>query len=180
MPVFSEEALNQALRNTINEVLVVSAYAIRSQQRDAPRARGGYASVNLISSAPIGTEEISSADQEGGPDTVELVETQRSVMYSLTFHRLAAFDNCEKVRIALASRRVMADWELLGISLTRVSALRNTSTALENGWEERAQFDVTLNIVSSYSRVATSIQTAAVEIEYQSPEGNETIEIEVS
>ena len=175
-----EEAINKLIRDSINLILDIPNYAIKAKQLDAPRPIGPYADVMMISDINIGWEQRQLADRTEDVDINETISGLRETMMSTSFYRDSAIDNCRKVHIALLRESVQELFATVGVGLTTRSAVREISEALENGWEERAQFDITLNSVGTDEDIIRSIQSLDIAGTFQGPTDEYNFNIEVS
>lgn len=176
-----EEAINKLIRDSINLILDIDGYAIAAKQLDAPRPIGNYADVDMISDVNIGWEQRSLADQtgEGELDINETISGLRETMMSASFYRVSAVDNCRKVHIALLRESIQELFATAGVGLITRSAVRETTEALENGWEERAQFDITLSSVGTDEDIIRSIQSLNIAGKFETPNNVNNFNIEV-
>jgi len=152
-----EETLNKLIRDVIDLLLATPGYTIKGKQLGAPRPTGAYADVNFVTDVNLGWEQRTFENNGGDDDLTETIEGQRSVFFSINFYRSGATDNSRKVRTGFIRESIQALFISAGVGLTTRSDVRDLDEALENGWEERSQFDLTVNVVGSDSDVVRSI-----------------------
>jgi len=175
-----EEAVNKLLRDSVNLILDTSNFTIRAKQKDAPRPTGSYADVSIVNNITLGWEQRTLKNNTGDEDLTETIEGMRELMFSIGFYRDGSIDNAEKARIGFIRESIQELFGTAGIGLTRRSEVRSISEALENGWEERAQFDIVLSAVGSDSDIVTSILAVDIAGAFQARglEYNFTIEVQ--
>ena len=159
-----EEAINKLLRDVINLILAAPDYAIKAKQTGAPRPSDSYADVDFASDSSIGWEQFTHED--AGDDLNHTATGMRRIMVSCGFYRDLSVDNARRVRIGLVRESVQALFSQAGLGLIRRSEVREISTALENGWEERAQFDVWLSAVGVDTDLVRAINTIDMACEF--------------
>lgn len=161
------ETINKLLRDVINLLLSTPDYTIAAKQKDAPRPTGAYADVDYTSSRNLGWEQRTFENNMGDDDMTENIEGMREIMFSINFYRDSAHDNARQVYIGFIRESIQSLFSAAGVGFTRRSDIREIDEALENGWEERAQFDIFLNIIGTDSDVVKSILSVDMASEYQ-------------
>ena len=161
-----EEALNMLMRHTMNLVVGQTNYAIKSQQKDAPRPSGPYGDVLLMHDRLMGWEQI---DYSNRTDMNLDVRGRgiHEVMFSLGFYRDSAIDNARRVHAGIFRESIRAMFRTAQVGLARRSEVRQISEPLESGFEERAQFDIFLSVVGVDSDIVTCIESVDMNMEYQ-------------
>ena len=86
---------------------------------------------------------------------------------SVSFYRNNAIDNATKSRTGLVRESIQELFRAAKLGLTRRSEVREISEALENGWEERAQFDIVLSAVGTDADIVRSIEAVDIAGEFQ-------------
>ena len=174
-----EEALNKLIRDTINLLLASPGYTIKAKQLDAPRPVGPYGDVDFVADTSIGTEQRKYADNASGKDLDVEYTGMREIMMSINFYRDNSIDNARKCRIGLVRESTQEIFSEAGVGLGTRSPVREISTPLENGWEERAQFDIVLSAVGTDTDIIKAILSANISASYQAngDEYNSTIEV---
>ena len=102
-----------------------------------------------------------------------------SVIKSINFFRESAGDNARLVRTALVRESIQSLFRTAKIGLATRSEVRELSDELENGWEERFQFDITLSLIGDDAEIVTSICSADLSGEFQSEGTTNSFNIEV-
>lgn len=162
-----EDALNKLLRDTMNLILGISGYAIAAKQ-DAPRPAGSYGDVDFVIDTGLGIEQHTLTDQSDPDlDIIEDIQGLREITMSIGFYRDNAIDNARKVRTGLIRESIQELFRGAGVGLATRSEVREISEPLENGWEERAQFDIVLSAVGSDTDIIRSILSVNIEGEFQ-------------
>lgn len=175
----AEEDINKLIRDIVNMVLGIPNYAIAAKQ-NAPRPNVPYCDVDLITDTGTGWDIIEYEDRTEDLDINENIYGQRQLGISLGFYFEGAKDNARKVRTALVRESVSSMFRVANIGLATRSEVRDTSEALENGWEKRAQFDIVLNTVGTDTDIITSIQQLNISSEFQTRGKSIPINIEVN
>lgn len=152
-----EETINKLIRNVTDLILVTPGYTIKAKQKDAPRPTGNYGDVDFISDTGLGWEQVQYADSQTGTTVNFTSEGMRRVMMSIGFYRDNARDNARKVHQGFVRESVQSLFRQADIGLIRRSEVRDISESLENGWEERAQFDIFLSAVGTDAELIESI-----------------------
>lgn len=161
-----EEAVNSLLRTVINAIIDVSGFAIRANQQNAPRPTGAYADVNLISDVNVGWERSKFTNRDDG-DLDQSIKGFRNLTYNLGFYRDNAIDNCRLVRTALNRETIQDLFRAANVGVGFRSQVRNIPQTLEDTWEERAQFDLTVNIIGEDADIVTTIESVIIDYESQ-------------
>ncbi len=164
-----EETVNKFLRDTVN-LITGKTNTIRSRQ-DGPRPKGSYADIGTISDISLHWEQSTLADRQDN-DLDQTIEGQRELMYSIGFYRTGSMDLAKSTHIGLIRNSIQELFKAANIGLIRRSEIRDISEALENGWEERSQFDIFLNMVGTDADIICSILSVDISAEFQS--GTET------
>lgn len=170
-----EETINKFIRDIVNNIVGNDSYSIRGRQ-NAPRPSTPYCDIEYLSGLNIGIEEQKLIDNDSG-DLDEIVSGQREIIFSLNFHKESAYDNASKVRSSLVLSNILQLFLEADIGLIRRSEVRDLSEAFENGFEERAQFDLFLNIVSSIEGTVNAISSIDISGIFQSNEMQNNITI---
>lgn len=174
-----EETINKFLRDTVDLLLNSPGYTIKAKQKDAPRPTGNYGDVDFVSDTGVGWEQFESKNRTGDPDLDFTSKGMRQIMMSINFYRGNAIDNARKVHIGITRESVQALFRQAGLGLIRRSEVREVSEPLENGWEDRAQFDIFLSAVGVDVDLVKSICSVDMAVEFQSRGLIYTFNIEV-
>lgn len=157
--------VNKFLRDIINLLLGSPGYTIRAKQKDAPRPNGSYADVDFVNVSRLGWEQTEF--ENNSEDLTENISGMREIMMSVSFHREQATNNATKVQTGLIRNRIQDLFKAANLAYIRSSEVREISEAFQQGWEERAQFDIFLSAVGKDSDIVTSIHNVDIEAEYQ-------------
>jgi len=163
-----EETINKFLRDIINLLLSSPGYTIKAEQKDALRPKNAYADVAFINDAPLGWEQTEYENNAGDNDLTEIISGMREVMISIGFYRDNSIDNARTVRMGLLRESIQSLFRTANIGISSRSQVRKISEPLENGWEERAQFDIVLSVVGTDTDLAKSILSVDIAGAYQS------------
>ena len=168
-----EETINKFIRDMVNLILEIPDYSIRAKQLGAnklgaPRPQNGYASVDFLSDITLGLEQRTLENNTEDPDLTETITGMREVVMSVNFYRDSALDNARFFRTGLFRSSVQELFKAAKLGLTTRSIVRNISESLENGWEERAQIDVTLSVIGTDTDIIRSIESVNISGEFQS------------
>lgn len=161
-----EETINRLIREIVDLLLETPGFTIKSKQ-NAPRPQGSYADVDIVSDTSIGWEQTEYQNRESDQDLDWTSKGYRQIMMSIGFYREGSVDNARKVRSAIIRESVQSLFLEGGVGLIRRSDVREVSETLENGWEERAQFDLFLSAVGSDADIVRSIESINLAGEYQ-------------
>ena len=162
-----EESFNKLIRDTIDLILGIPGYAIKAKQEDAPRPQGAYAAVDWATGLDIGWEQSTKVNNAGDPDITEFIEGMREVRLAVGFYRTDAIDNARAVRIGLIRESIQSFFKASNVGLITRTTVLEISEAFENGWEERATFDIALSAVGSDSDLIRSIAAVDIAGEFQ-------------
>ena len=154
-------ALNKVIRDTVNSILGVDNFAIASRQKDTPRPLGSYADVDFLSEESLSWYEQEISTSVLGDLDFDYTDL-RHITFSLGFYRDGAFDNARRCHVGLQRQSVRSLFNSAQIGLATRSSIRQISETLEDGIEERAQFDVTLSVVGSDSEIIGCIERADI------------------
>lgn len=174
-----EETLNKLVRDIIDLSLASPGYSIKAKQ-DAPRPVTPYASVDFMSESREGWESRKFTDNVGDSDLTETITGLRRIMFSVDFYKSDARDNARRVRTRLIRESIQSLMRAANVGYIGVSDVRELSEALTEGWEERAQFDLTLSVVGADSDIVNSILSVDIEGAYLARGLDYTIDIEVT
>ena len=161
------ETINKFIRDITNLLVETADYAIKSKQSGAPRPTGDYADVDMVTDMNIGWEQRVLENNQGDDDLTENISGMREITMSVNFYRTLAIDNAKKVRTGLFRESIQQLFSAAGLGLISRSAVREISEPLENGWEERAQFDIVLSAVGTDSDIIRSILSVDMAGQYQ-------------
>ena len=163
------EAVNKLIRDSL--ALIVNDpsnfVVIKAKQLNAPRPNGSYADVDFLSSVNLGWEQQTLENNSGDPDLTETIEGMRDYGLSINFYRDNALDYARACYVGFIRQSIQELFSSVGVGLIRRSEIRETSEALENGWEERAQFDIFINLIADDQNIIRSIETVSIGGEHQ-------------
>ncbi len=162
-----EESINKLLRDTTDLLLGSQGYTIKAKQKNAPRPRNAYGDVDFVTANSIGWEQSQYKNRQGDEMIDISSQVMREVMMSINFYRDNAIDNANKVHLGIVRESIQTLFRQAGIGLLSRSEVREISESLENGWEERAQFDVFLSVVGEDEDVINSIGSIDISSEFQ-------------
>lgn len=162
-----EETINKLLRDIVNLILETPGFAIKTQQKDAPRPTGAYATVDFISDTPLGYQHLEYTDQQAGTLINVTARVMRDIMFSISFYRDGSVDKSRLVQQAFARESILELLCASNLSLIRRSEVRAISTALENTWESRSQFDIFLSAVGTDLDILESIGSVDMAGQFQ-------------
>ena len=163
-----EETINKFLRDIINLLLSSPGYTIKAEQKDTPRPEDAYADVTFVNDVPLGWEQTEYENNTGDNDLTETISGMREVMMSIGFYRDNSIDNARTVRMGLLRESIQDLFRAANMGISSRSQVRKISEPLENGWEERAQFDIVLSAVGTDTDIARSILSVDIAGAYQS------------
>lgn len=161
------DTINKFIRDTINLLLEDASYSIKAKQTGAPRPQGSYADVDVTLDLSLGWEQRILVDNGSDDDLTENITGMREITVSTNFYRDLSVDNARKVRTGLFRESIQQLFSAAGLGLISRSEVREISEPLENGWEERAQFDIVLSAVGTDSDIIRSILSVDMAGQYQ-------------
>lgn len=162
-----EETINKLLRDIVDLLLASPGYTIKAKQKDAPRPTGNYGDVDFVSDTGLGWEQFENRNRDSDPDLDTTSKGMRQIMMSIGFYRDDSIDNARRVHSGVTRESVQALLREAGLGLIRRSEVREISEPLENGWEERAQFDIFLSAVGVDVDLVRSIESVDMAGEFQ-------------
>ncbi len=162
-----QETINKLLRDVVDLILVSPGYTIKAKQKDAPRPIDAYGDVDFISDTPVGWEQFEYEDRDADDDLDNTSKGMRQIMMSIGFFRDSSKDNATQVQLGMVRPSVQSLFRQAGLGLTRRSEVRGISEALENGWEERAQFDIILSALGTDTDIVRSILSVDMAGQFQ-------------
>lgn len=162
-----EETINKLLRDIVDLLLASPGYTIKAKQKDAPRPTGNYGDVDFVSDTGLGWEQFENRNRDSDPDLDTTSKGMRQIMMSIGFYRDNSIDNARRVHSGVTRESVQALLREAGLGLIRRSEVREISEPLENGWEERAQFDIFLSAVGVDVDLVRSIESIDMAGEFQ-------------
>lgn len=160
-----EETLNKAVRDIVN-LIIGAGFAIKANQ-NGPRPAHPHCSVHTMAINSIGIEEQILTNRMADPDIDSRREGYREIMFSLNFYFANALNNAEQVKIGLTRNLILEFLRAADLGLANRSEVRAMSEALENGFEERAQFDFVLSAVGTDDDIITSIEAVDISGDFQ-------------
>lgn len=163
-----EETINKLIRDIVNLLLNSPEYTIKSKQKDAPRPASDYADVDLVSDTAVGWEQFKYEDRDTDNKLDGTSKVIHRIIMSIGFYRTNAIDNARKVHQGFTRESIQSLFRQAGIGLIKRSEVREISEPLENGWEERAQFDIFLSAVGTDVDLIESIGSIDIASEFQS------------
>lgn len=174
------ELINRLVRNTVDLILLSPGFTIKAKQQNAPRPKGAYADVDIISDLGLGWDQYDRKDNAQDLDITTTTQQLRQITLSVNFYRDDAVDKARKVQQALCRETIQSIFTQAKAALIRRSEVREISSTLENTWEERAQFDILLSVVGTDQEIIRSIQSVDIPAEYQTGDVNYKFNVEIS
>lgn len=162
-----EDAINKLVRDAVDLVLGQPGYTIKAKQKDAPRPQGAYASVDYLTGESLGWEQREYENNDSDPDLTENISGLRNIAMSVNFYRDNAKDNSRKVRTGLIRESIQSLFKAAGVGLVSRSEVRELDEPLDDGWEQRSEFDLVLNTVGTDSDIVRSILAVDIASEFQ-------------
>lgn len=162
-----EETINKLIRDTVDLLLEEPGYTIKAKQKDAPRPTGAYAVVDFLASQSLGWEQRDFSNNESDPDLTESISGLRNITMSVNFYRDNAMDNSRKVRTGLIRESIQSLFKGAGVGLVSRSEVRDIDEPTNDGWEERSEFDLVVNVVGNDSDIVRSILAVDIAGEFQ-------------
>jgi len=95
------------------------------------------------------------------------IQTPINEIYSINFYRDNAVDNARNVSQRFKRESIQEMLKEATLGLIAISDVREISEPLETGWEERAQFDITLNFVGSDEDIISAITSLDISAHYE-------------
>ena len=163
----SEEVINKFIRDVVDLLVLVPGYTVKAKQKDAPRPVGAYADVDFVSATEVGTSEYIYEDQPDELNLKSTIQTPINEIYSVNFYRDNAVDNARNVSQRFKRDSIQEMLKEATLGLIAISDVREISEPLETGWEERAQFDITLNFVGSDEDIISAITSLDISAHYE-------------
>jgi hypothetical protein len=163
-----EETINKFIRDMINLILESPDFAIKAKQKGARKPKQAFADVDIISTSLLSWEEIKYTNRVEDDDLDWQSSSSNEIVVSVGFHKDNAADNAKKVHQGLIRESVQSLFRQGNLALIRRSEVRDVSNTLENGWEDRSQFDIFLNVVRTDSDIVKSIMSLDIASEFQS------------
>lgn len=162
-----EESLNKLVRDAVDLLLEQPGYTIKAKQKGAPRPQGAYATVDFLAGESLGWEQRVFENNNLDPDLTEKISGLRNITMSINFYRDNAMDNSRKVRTALVRESIQSLFSQAGVGLVSRSEVRDLDEPLQDGWEQRSEFDLVLNTVGTDSDVVRSVMAVDIVSEFQ-------------
>ncbi len=179
MSNFNEETLNKLVRDSINRITGIDGFAIRANQ-NAPRPKGTHATVGITSVSGVAWEQSEYIYDDQNDTLDQNISTPRTVLITINVYRSNARIMAENIRTGFVRQSILEFLGAGGTGLSTRSPVTSTTEALESGWEDRATFSVSLNIVVTDTDSVQFIESANMQNVYESSGGNTTnISIEV-
>lgn len=153
------KTLAKALARQIGEDSILS-------WQDGPKQQGQFVVVQVVSSRPVGQEEVRYRNDTASPDVIETVYGKRELMYSVEVYRNSetsqAADRAEELRLRVhgtAFRYAMLNY---GLGLVRVSDVRDLTNSVDAAAEARFGFDVFYNTVQTVEDTVLAIESVVI------------------
>jgi hypothetical protein len=178
MSSIATDVINTFLRNAIDTILQIPGYTVKADQLNAPRPRGAHGSVEFLTLQAAGLEEYVFNNRIDDDIDVEMSYMGQCSM-TLAFYKDNAIDNAIKVRYGLAQTFMIDLFSIAKLGLLQRSIVINLTSALESGFEQRSQFDVTLSTVGSETQIVNSISSIEILSKIQTNSMTESTIIEV-
>jgi len=137
----SNTVIQDAIRDAV--LLAGSNDSVIFFRPNAPRPALPYTSIQYLSS--VG--EINDFEQFDKEDDLVKVFGNREVTYTLNCYGTNALDEANKLQGSLRTTTVRAKLaENVAIRIWRTESIRDLSSLIDSGFEERAVFDIVFNI----------------------------------
>jgi len=159
-----DETINKLMRDSVNIILNVTS-TIRANQKDLIRPKGPYADVHVSSDLKIGWEERN-VENEGDFDLKYTAEGLREITVTFNFYRSteneSALDRARKVHIGFARETINETWKAAKVGLLDRTEVLSADETIEDGWEDRASFDITLSAVGTDEEIICAINEVLI------------------
>ena len=177
-----EEVVNRFIRDTIDTIVDTDDYSRKGQQQGAPAKNPNISgcTVHLLNIEELGHAEILPVDKISDSDTTvtEDLRISRNMIFSINFYATSAIDNANKVMLGFSRPSIVALFAATKIGLINTSVIRNLTDVVHKQWRERAQFDLTVNVIGTDQQVIDAIDIANITGVYH--EGNHTTNLNIS
>jgi len=162
-------AIANVLRVAIDSILAQPGYAIYAKQ-NYPRPAGDYAVIDFLADNQRGWEQSEWTDES--PDTSkETIRGYRELGFTITAVGATSIDNSRKIRTGLTRESIIELFKAMNIGLLTRSSVREVSTPLDNGWEERSVLDVTVSAIGTDEDIVGVILSAFISGTFEFPSG---------
>ena len=145
--------------------------------QSAPKPKTNYATVLVTPITKVGYDAITYKNDIGS-DLDETIEGLREVKASINFFREDALQNAYDFISKLQSTSFIELFKASNIGFKIVSDVRDLSEIHKEFWEERAQIDLTVYVMSIISE--TVIATETMEINGEVESGNKVTDININ
>jgi len=172
--------LSKIIRESIDSITGINGLSIDAKQLDAPRPTGNYATVDVSDDRANGWEEVELLDNNLDPDIAGIYSGYREITFSINFFRSGAVDLARASRTGFVRESISEAFKAGKIGLLSRSEVREISLALENGYEERAQFDLTISAVGTDTEILRSVEVVSIELRSQYRNVEHIAQIEVN
>lgn len=143
----------------------IGADSILSWQ-DGPKMQGQFVVVQVVSTRPIGQEEVRYKNDPNSLDVIETVYGKRELMYSVEVYRNSettqAADRAELLRLKMCSTAFRYAMLSYGLGLVRVSEVRDRTNPVDAAAEARFGFDVFYNTVQTVEDTVLAIESVVI------------------
>lgn len=174
--MISEDAINKSVRDAINLIVDDKNYMVIQAEQNAPRPKDPHCTVHVQT---ILTDSLEEWEEEDTVDdqVISRMKAMRRAMISLKFFYGTPYNYASLIKQGLMRRSITSFLSTQGLGLGPRSAIRNETSQLENGFEERAGMDVFFSFVETDSEIIGTIGTANVEGNVESDSGDNTLTV---
>lgn len=167
----SDDTINEYIREAIELIINDKDYYVIKADQNKPRKNKPYCTVKITASKSMSLEEYSDTNS-GVANVNSTSKVMRNIRVSFDFFKngLSANDPfyyAGLCRQALARQTILSKLNGDGLGLATRSQVKNMTHALDNGFEERANFIATFNYVDIDSEELSTIDSVAIGGNYQ-------------
>ena len=129
-----------ALRQAIAQVLGLPSNAVRESYQPAETGDTAFLTVGIFTS-----ERIGQSQRFDGSKQVEYIKTSYETTVSVNAFGCDAVEVSQTLATAMGSSFMQRQLKKLDAGLVRLSPVRNLTTNIGGGYEERGQFDMVIS-----------------------------------
>lgn len=143
----TKDDLNRQIRNVVQISTGMAKGTVRPANQVAPVIGPLFATVLIVSDTANGNDEIKWQAVGQTNDLTETASGHRVAMASIQFFGKGAVDMATALRARLQMSAALEVMQTHGLGCGKISHVRDLSQIIKEGWEERAQIDVSFHYV---------------------------------
>jgi hypothetical protein len=170
-------AIADVLRVAADTILGLPGFTVHAKQ-NAPRPSGDYGVLDFVTSVGRGWEQSVWSDAPADTSKQD-ISGYREATFTFITVGAEAQDNARKLRIGFIRETINDLLRAANLGLLTRTPVLEIATPLENGWEERSTFDISVSAIGTDEDIVNCILSVLATGTYEFPSGTFTENISI-